>query len=273
MFKKLSHALTILSRLSFDTHLWCMSVVGGAILLCFSFFNTSVDQKVFGTNIRGEELHEGDRIIEYSSIFGNINFDAISDASELYEYIPEEVSTELEGFASVEEAIIASGVLDIEEEDESIKVVNSFSKVRNNDIVSLGLNGDGVSITEESDDFDVINEYTMEEVDVLGKLVQCEAESEDLQGKILIANVVMNRVENGQWGNSITDVIFAPGQFDPIGNGAYKLAEVDVSTKEAVLIALNGQNNSQGALYFQKSNAPWEGREYLFTYGAHSFYK
>jgi len=274
MCRKIIRAFSILTRLSFDTHLWCASVIGGALLLCFSFFTGSVDRQVLGLGGSVQEVNEGERIIEYSSIFGNINLDAISDASELYSYIPEEVDTEVEGFESVEEAIVASGVLELEDDD-SIKIVDSFARVGRADD-SEGLdepNDSSVNIIDHTEDYVGMTEYTSEEVELLGKLVQCEAESEDLQGKVLIANVVLNRVENGEWGNSITDVILSPGQFMPVKNGAYKMTEADRLTKEAVLIALSGQNNSQGALYFQKSNQPWTGREFLFTYGAHSFYK
>ena len=273
--KKFYHALCIMKSLSFDTVLWCLSVIGGTILLCFSFFTSPVDRQAFKAHVATADISEGDRIIEYSSIFGNINLDAINDISELYEYIPEEVSSDVEGFSSVEEAIIASGVLEAEDAEVGIKIVDSFSRVATSTSGDKDLLKDSeaaVNITAE-EDFDVANEYTYDEVELLGRLVQCEAESEDLQGKILIANVVLNRIEDGQWGSSITEVVLSPGQFEPVTNGAIKISNVDASTKEAVLIALSGQNNSQGALYFQKSNKAWTGREYLFTYGAHSFYK
>lgn len=317
MTKKLSHIYAVMKRLSFDTYIWSLSVIGGAILLCFSFFFGAASKQMYGEFSKEETVGDQDRIIEYSSIFGNLKLDDLNDTAEISSCIPESIQSDVEGFDSIEEALKVSGVLDLEssvtedagdaseletivvsdnsesviyddkpsdeEDDSEVDVTTSDAE---SDSINDGLFGNDVlvndevlaiSISEELDaavDVDVVNEYSVEEVELLGRLVQCEAQSEDLQGRILIANVVMNRVESGIWGNTITDVILSKGQFDPIMSGAYKTLEPDDITKEAVLIALNGQNNSNGALYFQKSRSKqWGNKEYLFRYGSHSFYR
>lgn len=57
------------------------------------------------------------------------------------------------------------------------------------------------------------------DVELLARLIQCEAGGEGDIGMKAVATVVMNRVheeygEYGRVGNSIRDVIFQPGQFD-----------------------------------------------------------
>ncbi len=115
---------------------------------------------------------------------------------------------------------------------------------------------------------------SMEEYDMLCRIVTSEANSEDVEGQMLIANVVMNRVASEKFPNTVEEVILSPGQFDPVETGAFYSMEPTDTAKEAVIRALSGEDHSQGALYFQKSAATiWGDYEFLFRYGNHSFYK
>lgn len=68
--------------------------------------------------------------------------------------------------------------------------------------------------------YEIIPEYTEKDVYLLGKLIYAEAGSDycpdELQ--LMVGNVVLNRVENGYWGDSLEDVIYAPGQYSPTFN-------------------------------------------------------
>lgn len=115
---------------------------------------------------------------------------------------------------------------------------------------------------------------SMEEYEMLCRIVTTEANSEDVEGQMLIANVVMNRVASDIFPDTVEEVILSPGQFDPVETGAfYNTAPTDES-REAVIRALSGEDRSEGALYFQKSAATrWGDYDFLFRYGSHSFYK
>lgn len=270
MKQKTKYALNILRRLSFDTYLWCASVVGAAILLCLSFFIGPVDKEL--SRIDNKEIvAPAGKIIEYSSILGNLDINSIKEVDELTECIPDTKETSVEGFDTVEEAIEASGVREYYEDNEL--EVEPYDDVPTDEL-SIEYEIEPVAIQEDMVTPNTDVDCTVDEIDLLNRVVQCEAQSEDLQGRILIANVILNRVATGIWGDTIEEVVKAPGQFDPVGNGAYKVVEPDETTKEAVLIALNGENISEGALYFQKSAAKnWGNKTYLFRYGAHSFYR
>lgn len=115
---------------------------------------------------------------------------------------------------------------------------------------------------------------SMEEYDALCRIVTAEANTEDLKGQILVANVILNRVASPKFPNTIIDVILSPGQFDPVTRGYFDYAEASDLSKEAVMRALNGEDYSQGALYFQKSESTiWGDHQFLFRSGNHSFYK
>lgn len=123
------------------------------------------------------------------------------------------------------------------------------------------------------------------DIENLMKIVQAEAGGEDRTGKLLVANVVINRVRNMRFPNNITDVIFEQknnvAQFSPVSNGAIYSVNVSEATKEAVYSALYGEDASQGALFFMArkyanpENEEWfdNNLTYLFSYGGHDFFK
>ena len=108
------------------------------------------------------------------------------------------------------------------------------------------------------------------EFEALCKIVEAEAGGEDMKGKILVANVVMKRVSNPRYPNTVTEVVFQSGQFTPVRNGSYVRANVSPSTLEAVTRALSGEDYSQGALYF--NSAGTINRTMIFQHGGHRFY-
>jgi len=120
------------------------------------------------------------------------------------------------------------------------------------------------------------------EFEYLSKLVQAEADGEDDIGKILVVNVIMNRLHSNcrDFGrvNTIKDVINQPNQFQPMRNGAFKRAIVSESTKDAVNRALNGEDYSNGATFFRRArdkHGTWHmnALNHLFTHGGHAFFK
>lgn len=124
-----------------------------------------------------------------------------------------------------------------------------------------------------------------DELEVLQRIVEAEATGEDIYGKILVANVVINRVNDKQFPDTISEVVFQKNggtyQFSPTRDGRYWSVSISKSTKEAVSRALSGEDYSQGALYFfarkltSQNKAQWfdESLHRLFRYGCHEFYK
>lgn len=90
--------------------------------------------------------------------------------------------------------------------------------------------------------------YSMstEDTYLLASLVMAEAGSECYEGKLAVANIVLNRLNSGKYGNSISDVIYASGQFSVVRNGALDRAiskGPNEGSVQAATEALAGVNN------------------------------
>ena len=94
--------------------------------------------------------------------------------------------------------------------------------------------------------------HTSEEQLMMEYIVQCEANGCSKDQKIMVACVIVNRVELGTWGgDSISEVILERGQFSSLFNWYEKSMTPDQDTKDAVELVLNGtidrEEFSQGA--------------------------
>ena len=123
--------------------------------------------------------------------------------------------------------------------------------------------------------------YSKKEIEILERIVEAEATGGDVKSKTLVANVVLNRVKHKNFPNSIEGVVFQKKQFSPIRDGRYYSVSVSKSTKEAVERAIDGEDYSEGALYFaarkraNKKSMRWfdKNLENLFAYGGHEFFR
>lgn len=275
MFRSFGRLLSILRGVGGDTHLWCISVLGGAVLLCISFFVEPAHRQLNMSDIDADPTIATQKIIEYSSVLGSIsNIDSLEDheVEEIADAIPDSIMNpefddigDFDDEDSYVEAEIPVSPIPVQTEQPAAEKSETDKETVETTVPALVF--DPVL-------FNIMTTYTEDEIDALERLVQCEAGTEDLDGRKLVAQVVLNRIDTGIWGNDILSVIKSPGQFKPVSNGAYKVCTVDQTTKDAVISALSGEDISKGAIYFQKSRATeWGKKQYLFRHGSHSFYK
>lgn len=129
--------------------------------------------------------------------------------------------------------------------------------------------------TEEHDSTTVHNSFSNEEIDLLARLVRAEAQTEPFEGKVAVACVVLNRVEHPQFPDTIREVIFAPGQFQPVSNGEIN-KPADEESISAVKAALSKQRQlAPGALFFYNpaiATSRWlDSRTTTLVIGQHVF--
>lgn len=125
---------------------------------------------------------------------------------------------------------------------------------------------------------------SQEDYEVLLRIVEAEAGCEDMKGKMLVAGVIMNRVESSQFPDTVKEVVFqrenGVAQFSPISDGRYEQVKVTEETKEAVERVLCGEDITEGALYFaarkyaDPERMKWfdDSLTLLFSYGGHEFF-
>ena len=126
------------------------------------------------------------------------------------------------------------------------------------------------------------NSFSLEdqEYQVLLKIVEAEAGCEDTEGRMLVANVVMNRVRNGYFPNTVTEVVYqrqdGTAQFSPVSDGRNDTVNVSQGTIDAVARVMNGDDISQGALFFRsvRSRSGWFDQKLsrVLEHGNHIFY-
>ena len=108
----------------------------------------------------------------------------------------------------------------------------------------------------------------------LSHIIYAESGNQPLEGKIAVGNVVMNRVNDPQFPNTIYDVLFQKNQFSPVANGTIKKTPNDESVTAAKLV-MEGVQIVPTALFFNAKNLSSyasRNRPYVTTIGAHAFY-
>ena len=97
-----------------------------------------------------------------------------------------------------------------------------------------------------------------EELKLLANIIYCEAGSESYVGKVAVGNVIMNRVKSASQPNTITEVVYAKGQFSPVRNGSLRRAlssdKADAACYQAAIEALAGAQPVGGKLFFRRNN-------------------
>ena len=114
------------------------------------------------------------------------------------------------------------------------------------------------------------------EVYTLAQCIHGEARGEPYVGQVAVGAVVLNRVNNPQFPNTISGVIFQPGAFTAVTDGQM-FQPPGESAMKAARDALNGWDPSGGAIYYYnpaKTTNKWIwSRPVIKTIGKHLFCK
>lgn len=137
----------------------------------------------------------------------------------------------------------------------------------------------GVSLTPGSGTPDPAP-YTEDELYWMARIISAESRGEPLLGKLAVGTVVLNRVADEEFPDSIYDVIFDRKwgvQFAPVANGTIYLEPTEESVLAAKLV-LDGARAAGDSLYFlapDLTDNHWimENQSYVTTIGCHWFYR
>lgn len=113
--------------------------------------------------------------------------------------------------------------------------------------------------------------YSGSDLDLLAALVWAEAGDQPIpEGLCYVCDVVLNRVDSPAWPNTIADVIYQPGQFSVVNNGALNRAfgNVPQVCYDAVQSQLAGRLNYDIIYFSMGYNA---NGTLAFTHGTHFY--
>lgn len=98
-------------------------------------------------------------------------------------------------------------------------------------------------------------------VELLARLINGEARGEPYTGQVAVGAVIMNRVKDPSFPNTIAGVIYQSQQFSSVTDGQFDVAIDENSTVyKAAQDAMNGIDPTNGALYFynpSKTKSKW----------------
>ena len=116
--------------------------------------------------------------------------------------------------------------------------------------------------------------FSQSDVNLLARVISAEARGEPYVGQVAVGAVILNRIENPSFPNSLAGVIYQPGAFSCITDGGIDAAVAD-SAYKAARDAMNGWDPSGGAIYYYnpaKSTNKWiTSRPVITVIGDHRF--
>ena len=116
--------------------------------------------------------------------------------------------------------------------------------------------------------------YSSSDVYLLAKLIYGEARGEPYTDQVAVGAVVLNRVKNSKFPNTIAGVIYQPYAFTAVDDGQINLTPNETA-KAAARDALNGWDPTNGCLYYYNPSTAtskwiWS-RPIVTTIGRHNF--
>lgn len=111
--------------------------------------------------------------------------------------------------------------------------------------------------------------FAEQELDLLFRVVQAEIGDYSFEQKVNVVNVILNRVDHEQFGESLSEVLI-PSQFSTISNGRINKVKVNEDTILACEYAFLFADTTNGALFFDSDgtlNYPK-----IYDDSAHNFY-
>ena len=116
--------------------------------------------------------------------------------------------------------------------------------------------------------------YSSSDVNLLARVISAEARGEPYVGQVAVGGVILNRIENPSFPNTLAGVIYQPGAFSCITDGGIN-APVSDSAYRASRDAINGWDPSGGAIYYYnpaKATSSWIwSRPVITVIGDHRF--
>lgn len=126
----------------------------------------------------------------------------------------------------------------------------------------------GINLSSSSSGYSTSDEY------LLARCIYAEGRGEPYTGQVAIGAVILNRVKNSRFPNTIAGVIYQPGAFTVVQDGQINLTP-NSTAQSAARDALNGWDPTNGCIYYYNpatATSAWIwSREIRLVIGRHNF--
>lgn len=137
--------------------------------------------------------------------------------------------------------------------------------------IEVGEYGRPFIVATNDSDEQIDEEIRLGELEMLAQLVEAEAGNQDFEGKCLVVDCVLNRVESPEFPDTISEVIFQDGQFSVIKNGAFDKAAWNMKESDYAAVMVETQlHTNKEVLYFNNCKSV-SGTGTPFKVGGHWF--
>lgn len=116
------------------------------------------------------------------------------------------------------------------------------------------------------------------DIQLMARAINGEARGEPYEGQVAVGAVILNRVKDSRFPNSISGVIYQPGAFTAVSDGQINASISEGSTVyKAAQDAMNGWDPTGGCVYYFNPDTAtnkwiWS-RPLIKTIGKHRFCK
>lgn len=123
-----------------------------------------------------------------------------------------------------------------------------------------------IAIEETEESTEIIEEMSKEDVELIALVTMTEAEGECEEGKRLVIDTILNRVDSEHFPDTVYEVIYQPNQFSSMWNGRVDRCEVredicglvyeelESRTNYEVMFFTAGEYSAYGVPMFQVEN-------------------
>ena len=116
------------------------------------------------------------------------------------------------------------------------------------------------------------------DVQLMARAINGEARGEPYEGQVAVGAVILNRVKDSRFPNSISGVIYQSGAFTAVADGQINAPiDEDSTVYKAAQDALNGWDPTGGCVYYfnpdTATNSWIWSRPHVITIGKHRFCK
>jgi len=139
-------------------------------------------------------------------------------------------------------------------------------------LVAFNTQINNINVVKLGDQLKIPNE----ELIILAKIIHLEAQGEPMNGKIAVGNVILNRVRDDDFPDSIKEVVYQPNQFSPVKQGKMNTTIPNASSVEAAIRAYNGEVVTKDALFFfapTTTSSYLKKKKVILSIGGHRFAK